>query len=39
MLELPSLWTKSSISEFKNSLKNDADSLLEVGSGEIVTVS
>ena len=39
MLELPSLWTKPCVSELKHSLKNDAESVLEVGSGEIVTVS
>ena len=34
-----SMWTRKDVKEFKDSLKNDHESVLKVGSGEIVTVS
>jgi len=34
-----SMWTRKDVKEFKESLKNDHESVLKVGSGEIVTVS
>ena len=33
-----SMWTRKDVKEFKDSLKNDHESVLKVGSGEIVTV-
>jgi len=34
-----SMWTRKDVKEFKDSLKSDHESVLKVGSGEIVTVS
>ena len=34
-----SMWTRKDIKEFKDSLRNDAESVIKVGSGELVTVS
>jgi len=34
-----SMWMRKDVKEFKDSLKNDHESVLKVGSGEIVTVS
>jgi golgi resident protein GCP60 len=34
-----SMWTRKDVKEFKDSVKNDAESVIKVGSGEIVTVS
>ena len=33
-----SMWTRKDIKEFKESLKSDSESVIKVGSGELVTV-
>ena len=38
-LEEVKLWTRSCLHEFKQVLITDPESILEIGSGEIVTVS
>jgi len=33
------MWTRKEIKDFKDSVKSDPESVIQVGSGEIVTVS
>ena len=34
-----SMWSRKDLKEFKDSLRNDKDSVIKIGSGETVTVS